>query len=61
MFQVKKPASTESNFTPICYQLDDVFWMDFAEEFIIDALKSPDHKTCFSFALGGPQDFNFVW
>ena len=36
--------------------------MDFAAEFFNGALrKSPNHKTYFSFALEGSQDFDFVW
>ena len=28
--------------------------------FSMKLLRSPTHKTCFSFALGCPQDFNFA-
>ena len=34
-------------------------WCVIAVQFINEALRSPNHKTCFSFALGCPEDFNF--
>ena len=40
--------------------LDDVLWMDFALAFFNEALRSPNHKTCFSFALGCIQNFHFI-
>ena len=42
------------------FELDDVLLMDFAGEFFNQGLRSSKHKTCFSFALGGPKDFNYV-
>ena len=35
--------------------LDDVLWVDFVVEFFNEALRSPNHKTCFNFALGSLQ------
>ena len=34
-------------------------WRVIAVQFINEALRSPNHKTCFSFALGCTQNFKF--
>ena len=41
---------------PIVVQqtLDDVLWIFFSGQLMNEALRSPNHKTCFSFSLEGP-------
>ena len=41
------------------YIIDEVLKINFSEELLNEALRSPNHKTCFSFALGCIQNFNF--
>ena len=41
------------------FPLDDVLWINFFAAILNEAFRSPDHKTCFSFALGCTQHLHF--
>ena len=43
------------------YSIDDELQTLFSTPLICYSLRFPNHKTCFSFSLGGPQDLHQAW
>ena len=60
-FQQWRELASDPIFVNRQFNLTNMFirWRVIAVQFINEALRSPNHKTCFSFALGCIQNFNF--